>query len=788
MAVNQELAVVLRLVATQFQSELNRSQGALGRFTKMVTDMRVILLAATAAIAGIVKTTANYGDELAKNSQRIGVNIEALAGLQFAAQIAGSTSEDLIKALGQLSKNLFDISLGTGEAIRAFDELGISALDQNDRLRESDEVLFDIADKFAKMPNSTLKTAAAMQIFGKAGKELIPLLNLGSSGMRELMDEARKLGLVMSLEDAQAAEAFNDSLTRLGAAAIGLRNKIGVELFGSFEALANILTDLASGPVGSAITKLFQGWAAIATIANANIKSLMATVRIITRFGFSEFSRDLSIETEKRIKEDLERDLRLIFEGFAKGAEGPPIPRPGTEIAGTREGETKRLNAEKKVVDTILEVRRKSAQANLDIEAERINQTRRLGEASNAELLSLEEVLASKRTQVQLRFLKDRIGNERDFIADLRDIGFKTALDKEAAENASQDKVLKLEGEIVLTKKKANREVTKFVTENLLEQRRLEVERGEFARDMTTSEVAIRKRANDQILKDRVEMARALLEAGELNLEGLKQLAVRRRQVLEAEQALELSSQDLTESQRLAIITRFTARIDRERRIEVGGFVEGFREGLVRYSNDLDSAFGLARDMARETAVAMQRAFQTFFFDLFEGKIRSMKDVLVGFLNFVKQIIASVLAQLAATQLAGFIGTFVGAVAGAGAAGGGAGAPTQASGGNVAIVHRGGPIQKFQFGGATFSNTDRIPAILRQGEFVLTPKGVDVLTRANQGQGPLRGEEKITVNVVNSGREDKPRVNVRRQVKELVLDIIFRDVGANGNLRGLLQG
>ena len=55
MASNQELAVVLRLVASQFNSELQRSQGALGRFTKFVTDMRVVLLAAT---AGIAKSTA----------------------------------------------------------------------------------------------------------------------------------------------------------------------------------------------------------------------------------------------------------------------------------------------------------------------------------------------------------------------------------------------------------------------------------------------------------------------------------------------------------------------------------------------------------------------------------------------------------------------------------------------------------------------------------------------------------------------------------------------------------
>jgi len=114
MATNQELSVVLRLVPDQFNSELKKSQGALGRLSSFVSSMRVQLVAAGVALFAIAKSTANYGDELAKTSQQVGLSVEALAGLQHAAQLSALTNEQLTTGLGQLAKNMVDASLGTG--------------------------------------------------------------------------------------------------------------------------------------------------------------------------------------------------------------------------------------------------------------------------------------------------------------------------------------------------------------------------------------------------------------------------------------------------------------------------------------------------------------------------------------------------------------------------------------------------------------------------------------------------------------------------------------------------
>ncbi len=56
----------------------------------------------------------------------------------------------------------------------------------------------------------------AMAIFGKAGMKMLPMLSDGAEGIRRVKEEARRLGITMSKEDAEAAEALGDKIGALG--------------------------------------------------------------------------------------------------------------------------------------------------------------------------------------------------------------------------------------------------------------------------------------------------------------------------------------------------------------------------------------------------------------------------------------------------------------------------------------------------------------------------------------------------------------------------------------------
>jgi len=84
-----------------------------------------------------------------------------------------------------------------------------------------------------------MQAAAAMEVFGRQGTQLLPLFAGGAAGMEQLRDEARRLGITMSTEDAQAAADYTDAMTRLRRALETAWQAIGA-------AVAPVLTDLSN--------------------------------------------------------------------------------------------------------------------------------------------------------------------------------------------------------------------------------------------------------------------------------------------------------------------------------------------------------------------------------------------------------------------------------------------------------------------------------------------------------------------------------------------------------------
>src|SRR6185295_11790857 len=96
---NAELAVILKLIADQFQSEMKKSGGVVGDFSRVIADWRVQVGAVSGVLVGLAKSTANYGDEAVKSAQKVGMTIEAWQGMAFAANLADVSNEQLRSGL-----------------------------------------------------------------------------------------------------------------------------------------------------------------------------------------------------------------------------------------------------------------------------------------------------------------------------------------------------------------------------------------------------------------------------------------------------------------------------------------------------------------------------------------------------------------------------------------------------------------------------------------------------------------------------------------------------------------
>ncbi|MCI0333701.1 MAG: phage tail tape measure protein [Planctomycetes bacterium] len=181
--------------------------------TSIGTRLAGLGVGLVAPFLGAAKLFADMGSDLVDMSQRTGASVEALSELGFAAEQSGSDVATLGTSLHKMQKFLVTAAEGSQTANDALGQLGLSIADLS-RLAPEDQFSL-IADRLSQIENPALRTAMAMEIFGKSGTKLLPLMQGGAKGIEELRQQARDLGLTMSTEDAQAAEAFGDKLDTL---------------------------------------------------------------------------------------------------------------------------------------------------------------------------------------------------------------------------------------------------------------------------------------------------------------------------------------------------------------------------------------------------------------------------------------------------------------------------------------------------------------------------------------------------------------------------------------------
>ncbi len=234
---------------SDLEKSVGRAQSTISTFAKTAAASLAGALSVGMFVAA-GRAALNFADDIGKMAQKVGMSTEALSKLTYAAKLADVSMQELQVGVQQLSKNMEAGSEGLAA-------LGISATDSAGNLRSTAEVFADVAEAFAGMEDGAGKTAIAMNIFGRSGAQLIPLLNSGRRGLNEMGDEARKFGVVVSRDAAQAAEKFNDNLTRLNTISEGLAQSLTQELLNPLNDVLQSLLDYVAN--GDRITGVIAG-------------------------------------------------------------------------------------------------------------------------------------------------------------------------------------------------------------------------------------------------------------------------------------------------------------------------------------------------------------------------------------------------------------------------------------------------------------------------------------------------------------------------------------------------
>lgn len=225
----------------------------------------IVTAAATAgtAVFELATNAASTADEIDKMSQKIGISAEAYQEWAYVMGQNGMDVDKLSTGMKTLVAQMDAAASGTKSAQENFDKLGISIYNADGSLKDQETILNETMHALADMENGTEKARLATELFGKAGIEMMPMLNQGSEAMDDLTQRAHDLGLVMSDDAVKAGVTLGDTIddikqsfamigTNLGTAVIPIIQQFAdliVEnmplIQESIGALAPILADMA---------------------------------------------------------------------------------------------------------------------------------------------------------------------------------------------------------------------------------------------------------------------------------------------------------------------------------------------------------------------------------------------------------------------------------------------------------------------------------------------------------------------------------------------------------------
>ena len=214
----------------------------LKKVTGAVFSMRTALVG-VAGLAGfglLVKSSLNATDSLAKTAAKIGTTTESLGGLRYAAELTGVATNTMDMALQRFTRRTAEAAMGTGEAKAAIKELGLNAQELN--RMPLDKRMVVLADAFSGVTNESDRLRLAFKLFDSEGAALVNTLSGGGDALKEMLGEARVLGLTMSGSAAKGVEDTVDALTKLKSVFKGVTDQVVAALAPAIEGMVERFT------------------------------------------------------------------------------------------------------------------------------------------------------------------------------------------------------------------------------------------------------------------------------------------------------------------------------------------------------------------------------------------------------------------------------------------------------------------------------------------------------------------------------------------------------------------
>lgn len=266
-----------------------RAFRSVGRGLSKVKSSVMSVQGAVAALgAGLaLREFSQQIDELAKQSGMLGLTVNQLQQLQFAASQTGVTTEELNKGLERFSRSISEASTGIGVGKRSFEALGVTLAKSDGSLKSTDELLAEVADRFAQIKDPADRVRIAVDLFGRSGAGMVNTLKDGSAGLKALGDDFNAVTMELTGPQAAAVEEANDLFDKLGRVFASIGQQITAVLMPALAGVAELFT-IGLLKALSATTKGLRGF----------LNELVRLTNEFTGGDIAEFTFGTNLEKE----------------------------------------------------------------------------------------------------------------------------------------------------------------------------------------------------------------------------------------------------------------------------------------------------------------------------------------------------------------------------------------------------------------------------------------------------------------------------------------------------------
>lgn len=212
--------------------------------------------AVLAGIGSVAKKALDAGDQIEKLSRRSQASARFLSEMRHSLNQNGVTLAEFTTGLRNLNKNTANAVDGLKTQSRAFDKLGIDA--RKFINLDTDTKFAVLSDAIAGVANPSERSQIAMDLLGRAGEQLLTVMEDGSAGINRYRQEAEQLGLSLSQDQVEGAAAANDALDRLSSSISGSATQVLIRYTGEIERAADFTREYLPSAIEFLIN-IFRG-------------------------------------------------------------------------------------------------------------------------------------------------------------------------------------------------------------------------------------------------------------------------------------------------------------------------------------------------------------------------------------------------------------------------------------------------------------------------------------------------------------------------------------------------